>query len=304
MNVAKQKGKMNIFQRYKRYRRIKVKKRLNRSRWGNIFILLVLLLFGSFSAYPLIFNINHAFKPLNEIFEFPPKLFVRNPTLDNFSDLFNLIGDSWVPFSRHLYNTIFITFFGTGGHVILASMAAYPLAKYEFPGKNFLFKTVVLSLMFVPTVTSISNYIILGKIGLIDTPWAVIVPAFASSLGLYLMKQFMEVIPYELMEAAKLDGAGEFAIYRKIVMPLVKPAWLTLIILSFQSLWITDGGLFIYSEEHKPVSYALNQLISQAIASRQGTVAAVTFIMMIVPVTIFIITRTRIIETMAHSGMK
>ncbi|HEY8436924.1 MAG TPA: carbohydrate ABC transporter permease [Haloplasmataceae bacterium] len=293
-----------LIHRIRLRRRIKKQKRLNRSLYGDIMLFLVLLLFGSFSAYPLVFNTFHAFKPLNEIFEFPPRLFVRNPTLANFVDLFNLMNESWVPFSRHIFNTIFITAVGTGGHVILASMAAYPLAKYQFPGKNFIFRTVVLSLMFVPTVTSISNYIILGRLGIIDRPLAVILPAFASSLGLYLMKQFMEAIPFELIESAKLDGASEFAIYRKIVMPLVRPAWLTLIILSFQSLWVTDGGLYIYSDKHKPVSYALNQLVSLTIAQRQGTMAAVTFIMMIVPVTVFIITRTKIIETMAHSGMK
>lgn len=293
-----------VIHRIRLRRRIKKQKRLNRSKFGDLSLFLILLIFGSFSAYPLIFNINHAFKPLNEIFEFPPKLFVRNPTLDNFADLMNMMNDSWLPFTRHLFNTVIITAFGTGGHVILASMAAFPLAKYDFPGKNFIFRMIVLSLMFVPTVTSISNFIILGKIGVIDNPLAVILPAFASSLGLYLMKQFMEDIPFELIESAKLDGAGEFMIYRKIVMPLVKPAWLTLIILSFQNLWITDGGLYIYSDKHKPVSYALNQLVSLSIASRQGTMAAVTFIMMIVPVTIFIITRTKIIETMAHSGMK
>ncbi len=295
---------LKIYNTIKTRRRIKKKKRLSRSIYGDIFLFIFLLAFGSFSAWPLIFNINHAFKPLNEIFIFPPRLFVKNPTLNNFIDLFNLMGDSWIPFTRHFFNTIFITVVGTFGHVIIASMAAYPLAKHSFPGRNFIFNTIVLSLMFVPTVTAISNYIILGKIGLIDTYWAIILPACAYSLGLYLMKQFMEGVPYDLIESAKLDGANEFTIYWKVVMPLVKPAWLTLIILLFQNLWVTDGGMFIYSEELKPVSFALNQLISVTIASRQGVVAAVTFIMMIVPVTIFIITRSKIIETMAHSGMK
>jgi ABC-type glycerol-3-phosphate transport system permease component len=293
-----------LIKSYNERRRIKKRKRLNRSRAGDVILFLFLLSFGLFSAWPLIFNINHAFKPLDEIFLFPPKLFVKNPTFSNFIDLFNLMGDSWIPFTRHFFNTIFITTIGTFGHVMLASMAAYPLAKYEFPGKNIIFRTIVLSLMFIPTVTSISNYIILGKIGLIDTYWAVILPACASSLGLYLMKQFMESVPIDIIESAKLDGANEFTIYWKVIMPLVKPAWLTLVILLFQNLWTTDGGMFLYSEEFKPVSFALRQLISASIASRQGTVAAVTFIMMIVPVTIFIITRSKIIETMAHSGMK
>lgn len=296
--------KISLLERYRRYRRIKKQKRINRSKWGDFFLFVVLISFGMFSAWPLVFNIFHAFKPLDEIFLFPPRLFVKNPTLNNFYDLFGLMGDSWVPFTRNLFNTVFITAVGTGGHVILASMAAYPLAKYEFPGKNFIFRMIVLSLMFVPTVTAISNYIILGRVGLIDTYWAIILPAFAASLGLYLMKQFMEQVPFSLIESAKLDGASDFRVYWTVVMPLVKPAWLTLIILSFQSLWINDGGMFIYSEELKPVSYALNQLISASIASRQGTVAAVTFVMMIVPVTIFVITRTKIIETMAHSGLK
>jgi len=294
----------SVFGILKRRRKIKKKKRLNRTLSGDIVLFLFLTAFGLFSAWPLIFNINHAFKPLDEIFLFPPKLFVKNPTFDNFTDLFNLMGDSWIPFTRHFFNTIFITVIGTVGHVIIASMAAYPLAKHQFPGRNIIFKTIVLSLMFVPTVTAISNYIILGKVGLIDTYWAIILPAFAYSLGLYLMKQFMEIVPYDMIESAKLDGASEFKIFWKVIMPNVKPAWLTLIILLFQSLWITDGGMFLYSEELKPVSFALRQLISTSIASRQGTVAAVTFIMMIVPVTIFVITRSKIIETMAHSGMK
>ncbi len=282
----------------------KKKVRLSRSKMGDIFLFLFLLMFGLFSAWPLVFNINQAFKPLNEIFLFPPKLFVKHPTFNNFIDLFNTMNSSWVPFTRYFFNTILITVAGTFGHVLIASMAAYPVAKYKFPGRNFIFSTIVLSLMFVPTVTAISNYIILGKLHMIDTYWAIILPACAYSLGFYLMKQFMEIVPYELMESAKLDGANEFTIYWKVVMPLVKPAWLTLIILLFQSLWTNDGGMFIYSEQLKPVSYALNQLVTASVASLQGEVAAITFIMMIVPISIFIITRSQIIETMAHSGMK
>jgi ABC-type glycerol-3-phosphate transport system permease component len=132
---------------------------------------------------------------------------------------------------------------------------------------------------------------------------AIIFPAIASSLGLYLMKQFMEQIPMELIESAKIDGASEYRIFFQIVMPLVKPAWLTLIILLFQRLWITDGGSFIFSEELKPVSYALRQ-IAQGTIERAGTIAAVSFIMMIVPVTFFIFSQSRIVETFSHSGMK
>ena len=278
-------------------------KRINRSTAGNIFLFILLALFGVFSAYPLIMTASNAFKSLDELFLFPPRLFPRNITLDNFRDLSELMENSWIPFSRYFFNTILITTLGTAGHVLIASMCAYPLAKYKFPGRNLIFTLVVYSLMFAPQVTATPNYIIVSRIGLIDNPAAIILPAIASSLGLYLMKQFMQQIPMELIESAKIDGASEYRIFFTIVMPLVKPAWLTLIILLFQRLWTTDGGAFIFSEEYKPVSYALRQ-IAQGTIERAGTIAAVSFIMMIVPVTFFILSQSRIVETFSPSGMK
>ncbi|MCA0754981.1 carbohydrate ABC transporter permease [Paenibacillus sp. N4] len=279
------------------------KKRVNRSFWGSFSLFILLAAFGAFMVLPLIYAINNAFKPLDEIFMFPPTLFVRNPTLFNFIDLINLLGNSWVPFSRYVFNTVFITGMGIIGHVLLASAAAYPLAKHKFPGKNFMFTVVVLSLMFTPAVTAIPTYMIMSWIGLIDTYWAVIVPAFAYSLGLYLMKQFMEQIPDALLEAAKLDGASEYRIFWSIVMPNVKPAWMTLIILLFQMLWGSDGNGFIYSEQLKSLHYASNQIVQGGIA-RAGAAAAVALILMSVPITLFVFSQSRIIETMATSGMK
>ena len=209
----------------------------------------------------------------------------------------------WVPFTRYIFNTVFITGMGVLGHVLFASAAAYPLAKHKFPGRNVLFQIVVLSLMFSPAVTSIPNYMVMSWLGFVDTYWAVILPAFAYSLGLYLMKQFMEQIPDALLEAAKIDGASEYRIFWSIVMPNVKPAWLTLIILVFQILWGTDGNGFIYSEQLKTLHFASNQIIQGGIA-RAGVGAAVALILMSVPITIFIFSQSRIIETMATSGMK
>ncbi|HHW79487.1 MAG TPA: carbohydrate ABC transporter permease [Acholeplasmataceae bacterium] len=292
-----------VFEDFKIRRKYKKKTRVSRSRAGNIALFLVLLIAGAFSAYPLVMTTSNAFKPLDELFLFPPRLFPRNLTLDNFRDLSDLMANSWIPFSRYFFNTIFITAVGTIGHVIIASMAAYPLAKYNFPGKTVLFSLVVYSLMFAPQVTAIPNYIIISSLGLVDTYAAIILPAIASSLGLYLMKQFMEQVPMELIESAKIDGASEYRIFWQIVMPLVKPAWLTLVILLFQRLWTADGGTFIFSEELKPLSYALRQ-IAQGSIERQGTIAAVSFIMMIIPVTFFVISQSRIVETFSHSGMK
>jgi ABC-type glycerol-3-phosphate transport system permease component len=189
------------------------------------------------------------------------------------------------------------------GHLIFASMAAYPLAKNKFPMKGFLFSMVVLALMFGAHVTGIPNFLIISALGINNTYLAVILPAFSAPLGLYLMKQFMEQIPDSLIESARLDGASEFFIWRKIVMPNVKPAWLTLIILQFQALWATTGGVFLRSEELKPLSFAMNQIQLGGVA-RAGANAAVIFIMMAVPVTFFIFSQSKIIETMATSGMK
>lgn len=291
------------YQEFKFRRKYKRRKNLNRSKWGSAGLFIVLLIFGTFSAYPLIMTVSNAFKPLDELFLFPPTLFPKNPTLDNFKDLSSLISGSWIPFSRYFFNTIIITFLGTAGHVLVASMAAYPLSKYKFPGSKLLFALVVYSLMFAPQVTQIPNYIIISSLGMINTYSAVVLPAIAGSLGLYLMKQFMEQIPMDLIESAKIDGASEYRIFFQIVMPLVKPAWLTLIILLFQRLWTTDGGSFIFNEELKPLSYALRQ-IAQGSIERSGTIAAVSFIMMIVPIVFFIISQSKIVETMSHSGMK
>ena len=283
---------------------MKIKRRKpNRSRAGDIGIYILLIVFGIFFAYPLVYAINQAFKPLDEIFLFPPKLFVKNPTLDNFQDLFVIMGKSWVPFSRYIFNTVFITLVGTIGHVFVTSRGAYVLAKYDFPGSKAFFKIVVTALMFSMQVTAIPNYLIMTKLGWVDTYWAVVIPAFAMPMGLFLMKQFMDTIPDVLMEAAKIDGAKEGKIYWTIVMPMVKPAWLTVIIFAIQNLWNNRASNFIYSEELKTLPYALQQIVSGGVA-RAGVGAAVSLFMMIVPITAFIISQSNIIETMASSGIK
>ena len=281
-------------------------KRRNRSIGGDLSLTILLGLFALFSAYPLVYAINNAFKPLSEIFLFPPRLFVQNPTLDNFFDLSSIIGNSWIPFSRYMFNTLLITFLGTLGTVLLGTMAAYPLAKYTFPGSKVMSNLIVYALMFNGTVTAIPNYIIMSKLGLVDTYWAVLLPVIGSTLGLYLMKNFIVQIPTSLIESAKIDGATEFRIFIQIIIPLCKPAWITLCILSFQSLWGATGGNFLYSESLKPISYALSQVVGGAGASiaRTGVASAVSLIMMIVPVTVFIISQSNVLETMASSGMK
>lgn len=275
----------------------------NRSVWGDFFLYLFLAFVALVMAFPIIYAVNSALKPLDELFMFPPKIFAQNPTMDNFSDLFVTMGKSWVTFSRYLFNTVFITAVGTAGHLIVASMGAFVLAKYEFPGGQGFFKLVTVAMMFSGYVTAIPNYLILNALGWIDSYWAIVIPAFASPMGLFLMKQFMEGLPTSLIEAAKIDGANEWKVFAGIVMPNVKPAWMTLIIFSVQALWNNKAATFIYSEEKKTLVYALQQIQAGGIA-RTGQGAAVLVVLMIVPIAIFVFSESQILETMASSGLK
>ncbi len=275
----------------------------NRSIWGDLGIYLMLAVVAVAMAFPLVFSIASSLKPLDELFRFPPRVFPQHVTLDNFSDLFVTLSQSYVPFSRYLVNTVFITFVGTAGHLLIASMAAFVLAKYDFPGGKTFFNIVVTALMFSGYVTGIPNYVIMSKLHMIDTYWAVILPAFAAPIGLFLMKQFMEGLPTALIEAAHLDGASEMRIFWSIVMPNVKPAWLTVIIFSVQNLWNTNAATVIYSESKKTLVYALQQIQAGGVA-RTGQAAAVTVIVMLVPISIFILSQSQILETMASSGLK
>jgi len=275
----------------------------NRSFWGDLGIYLMMFIVAIAMVFPLVFSICSALKPLDELFRFPPRVFPQHPTLDNFSDLIVVLGQSWVPFSRYLTNTVFITFVGTFGHVIIASMAAFVLAKYDFPGGKTFFSIVVTALMFSGYVTGIPNYVIMSKMHMIDTYWAILLPAFAAPIGLFLMKQFMEGLPDALIEAAQIDGASQVRIFLSIVMPNVKPAWLTIIIFSVQNLWNTNAATVIYSESKKTLVYALQQIQAGGIA-RTGMAAAVTVIVMLVPISIFILSQSQILETMASSGLK
>lgn len=279
-------------------------KKLNRSLGGNIFVFTIIGIFAFFMTIPLIYAISNSLKPLNELWIFPPRLIVSNPTLKNFYDLFNLMSTSWIPFSRYIFNTLFISICGTGGHVLLASMCAYSISKLRFYGSKIIFRVIVFSLMFSASVTSIPNFLIITKLNLIDNYLSIILPAFAAPLGLYLMKQFMEtMIPDTLLEAAKIDGAKETRILFTIVMPIVKPAWLTLIIFSFQSLWNSGSNLFIQSEELKTLNYAISQILAGGIA-RAGVGSAAVVVMMILPIVVFIFSQSNIVETMSTSGMK
>lgn len=287
----------------KKIRRRRKFRQPGRSRGGDLAVYIILAIFGVMFVIPLVMAVCQAFKPLDELYKFPQTILVYNPTLSNFKDLFVIMGQSWVPFSRYIFNTVFITAVGTAGQLLIASMGAYVLAKYDFPGGRKLFSMITTAIMFNGAVTAIPSYLIMAKLGWLDTFIAPILPALAAPMGLFLMRQFMMSIPDSLMEAAKIDGAKEWGIFTKIVMPNVKPAWLTLIIFSVQGLWNNPQSTYIYSEELKTLPYALGQVTAGGIA-RAGAGAAVGLFMMIVPIGIFIFSESNILETMASSGIK
>jgi len=277
---------------------------LNRSLGGDIAINIVLILFGAFMFIPMFYAIIQSLKPLDELWVFPPRFFVINPTLKNYGDLFRLMSTSWVPFSRYIFNTVFISTVGTFGNLVLSSLSAYALMKVPFPGRKWMYKVIQLSLMFHATVTGITNFLTMSALGWVDTYLAILVPAFCTTLGLYLMANFIDsTIQDAVLESARLDGASELRTFWSIAMPMVKPAWLTLIIFSFQGLWNLSATIYIQSEQLKTFAFAIQQIIAGGIV-RAGAGAASAVVMMIVPVTVFIISQSNIIETMASSGMK
>ncbi|MDD6199738.1 MAG: carbohydrate ABC transporter permease [Firmicutes bacterium] len=279
------------------------RKTLSRSAGGTVVIFAFLAIMGAFMLLPLIYVIVTAFKPLNEILAYPPKFFVQHPTLDNFSDLIEITQETWIPFERSLFNSLSLAVVGTVVYIFIASMAAYPLAKNKSRYVGVIYQVVVLAILFRPEVTRTPLYIIMSRLGLINTAWSLLLPVLAGSFGVFLMRQFMMTVPNEMLEAARVDGANEFVIFGKLVMPMVKPAWMTLAIFTFKDLWNTGETQYIYEESLKTLT-AVMQSISSAGIARAGAGAAVALLMMIPPVVVFIISQSSVMETMATTGIK
>ncbi len=267
----------------------------------------VLTLLAVVMLLPIVYMVSTAFKPLEEMFLYPPRFFVRHPTLRNFADLLVAMDGLRVPFSRYLFNSLFVTVTIVVGSVILSSMAAYPLAKYpQMPGAKLFFTIVVSALMFAPEVTQIPRYLIVDRLGMIDTYWGLIVPSLAGAYGMFLMKQFMEQLPMELIEAAKVDGASEWQIFWRVIMPLVRPAWITLVIFSFIGTWndFFTPLVFTRSEQMKTLPLMLSSLGGPGVVARYGAVAAASLVMTLPTLVIFVALQKYVMETMAYSGIK
>ena len=287
-----------------RLKREKSRVRLSRSFGGTLVIFFFLVITGVFMALPIVYSLVQSVKPLEEIFAYPPKFFVKHPTFDNYIQVYQLCQNLWVPLSRYVFNSLFISVLGTVVYVYIASMTAFPLSKHKFPGKAAVTAFIIWALLFRPEVTGVAQYIIISKMSMINTYWSMLLPPLAGTFGVFLMMQFMETaIPDSVLEAARIDGANEYRIFYGIAMPAVKPAWLTLVIFTFQTFWNATGVSYIYDESLKTLPSVLSNISSGGLA-RAGASSAVAVILLTPPIIIFIISQSSMTETMAHTGLK
>lgn len=270
---------------------------------GTASIFIFLLIVGVFMALPVYLTVIMSIKPVEELFVFPPRLYAIRPTLDNFRDMFRVLGSSRVPFSRYVFNSIAVTVTVTVLQCIFSSMAAFVLAKCRFPGSRLINSIIVVALLYQSNVIYIMQYIVMAKMGLIDNPLALILPSVASPMGLFLMRQSISQIPDAMIEAAKVDGAGLFRICWQVVMPNQKPALMTLVIFAFQAAWNIQAGTLVFREEYKTLPTVVTQAAASGLA-RAGVAMAAAVFMLIPPIVIFMLAQRQVIETMAHSGIK
>ena len=270
---------------------------------GTVFIFILLFVLGDFMILPIYLTLVMSVKPVEELFVFPPKLYTLNPTLDNFKDMFDTLNEMWVPFSRYVFNSVFVTAAVTVSQCVFSAMAAFVLAKYKFPGSRFLNSVIIIALLYQSNVIYIMQYIVMNKLHLINTYWALILPSVASPICVFLMRQSISQLPDSIIESAKVDGAGAFTICWEIVMPNQKPALMTLIIFAFQAAWNIQGGSFVYDESLKTLPTVVQQSAESGLA-RAGVAMASSVFMLLPPVIIFMAAQKYGIETMAYSGIK
>ncbi|GIL12958.1 MAG: carbohydrate ABC transporter permease [Chloroflexi bacterium] len=273
------------------------------------YVLLVPL--SALMLLPIIYIFSSAFKPPDELFAFPPRFFVVNPTLKNFTDLFSKLSNSGIPVSRYLFNSIVITLVTVLASIFVSSTAAYALSKKRFKLKQTLFVINNVALMFVPIAVTIPRFLVVKNLSLLDTFWVHILPVLAMPVGLFLLKQFIDGIPDEVIEAAQIDGASDWWIYWRIILPMIQPALATIAILTFQAAWNNAeiSTLYINNESLRTLAFYLSTLTSttatgaNAVAG-QGIAAAAALIMFLPNLVIFIFLQGQVMSTMSRSGLK
>ncbi len=297
--------KVGFFKRMHENRTISQSKRYTRSKAGNVLYVSFLIFMAIFSVLPLIYCITTSLKPLDELMIFPPSLFVvRRPTVQNFLALPGLLSNLRVPLSRYIFNSVFVAVVTTALYVIISTMAAFVLTKSRIRGRKVMFTAVQYALLFNTFTLAIPQYLIFSYLGIIDTYWVYILPYAASTMGVFLMKQYMEgSIPNAIMEAARIDGAGYFRIFIKIIVPMVKPCCMTLILFGFRDVWAAFPNGTIFNESLKTLPTIMAQITAGGMA-RAGSAMAVTVMMMIPPIIVYMISQSNVLESMNSAGIK
>ncbi|WP_322816332.1 carbohydrate ABC transporter permease [Chloroflexus sp.] len=271
---------------------------------------LVLVPLSIVMLLPIVFIFSHAFKPPEELFAYPPRFFVVRPTLKNFTDLFARLSTSEVPVSRYLFNSIMVTLITVLASLAVGSTAAFALSRKRFRLKETLFAINTVALMFVPVAVTIPRFLIIQQLGLLNTFWVHILPVLAMPVGLFLLKQFIDALPNEMIEAAQIDGASDWQIYWHIILPLTRPALATIAILAFQASWnsVDTSAMYINDENLKTFAFYLSTLTSTTaganIVAGQGMAAAASLIIFLPNLIIFILLQSQVMSTMSHSGLK
>lgn len=284
-------------------------KRINPQKFerGQIKIIILILPLVIFMAMPLVFIANHAFKPMEELFAFPPTFFVRNATMDNFTKLIKFSRTAGIPLSRYVFNSIIVTILTVGLSLLFTTCAAFALAKIKFKGRNLMMQINQIALMFVAVAVLIPRYLVVCQLGMIDSIWAHILPLVAYPVALFLVKQFVEQVPDSLIEAAYMDGATDMQVYWKLILPMIKPAIATASILVFQQVWtnMETSNYYINADNMKTLTFYMNTLVNaNNTVSGQGIAAAATLIMFVPNLVLFCILQNSVMNTMAHSGIK
>jgi multiple sugar transport system permease protein len=266
----------------------------------NIILFTVLCLGSLFVVVPFVWMILSSFKSIDEFYLMPPKILPREFSMDNFNELFKRAN-----FGKYYVNSLFVTTIQVLLNIVIVTLAGYGFAKYEFPGKDFIF-TVILSTTMIPWVaTIIPLYIMTYKVGAVDTYFGLVFPGIADAFSIFLAKNFMTTIPTALIEAARIDGAGEFKIFGRLILPLTKPIISVITINKFISSWNAFQWplLVVSSDEIRTLPLAIAKFSSQYNDAYNLKMASAT--LAIIPVLIvYIAFQKYFVSGISLSGIK
>lgn len=264
-----------------------------------ILIGVALAIGAAVTAFPLFWMLSGSLKPQRESIDFPPTLLPQNPTFDHYVRLFTELD-----FSRYLVNTVIVVLIGGIG-ILLMAMAGYAFAKFDFRGKGWMFFLVLATLMIPIQVTMIPTYLILNSMKLTNTLVGIALPTLVSGFSIFLFRQFMSTVPTELLEAARLDGAGEFRTFWQIVLPLSKPILAVQVVLTFISGWNSFLWPLIIASDQKLYTLSVGlSLLNQQLAVDPSLQMAAASVMVVPVLIVFVVFQRYVVQGFALSGLK